>query len=194
LSEQRLRVIEVRRVRGEDTRVALAAVAEVLASDPSVPLGHALSALMHLELGEYESVLEECARAKDGGLCDVRLLFASAVACHARGRLKEGLDACEEALALDPANPTLLNSRGALRADLGAAREALADFGEAHRLAPQWFRPVLNRARVQIGLGAEDAAREDLAVVLSMLARPSRHEEEAARDLALRMTEQLGPG
>jgi tetratricopeptide (TPR) repeat protein len=194
LSEQRLRVIEVHRVRGEDTRAALAAVSEVLSSDPSVPLGHALSAVMHLELSEYELVLQDCTRARGVGLFDTRLLYATAVACHALGRLKDGVDACEEALALEPANPSILNSRGALRADLGHALEALADFEEAHRLAPQWFRPVLNRARVRIGLGAHGAAREDLRMVLSMLARPTGHEEVAARDLALRMTEQLGPG
>jgi tetratricopeptide (TPR) repeat protein len=65
------------------------------------------------------------------------------------------------ALHLDPEHASAHNSRGLIRTRLGQLDPALADFGEAIRLAPDWFLPYLHRAQTHHGLGRFDAALAD---------------------------------
>jgi tetratricopeptide (TPR) repeat protein len=180
-AEQRLRLAEMRRVRGGDLDDALAEVRRVLDAEPGLAFGHLVAALIHQQRGDHERSVAGCTEALRLGLRHPEAPFTRAVSLDTLGRPQEALADCTAALEIDPNHVNAWNSRGLIRGRLGQHDQALADLDEAIRRAPQWDLPYLNRVGVHIGRNDPDAGIADCDRILD---RIGKSEAPAQRALA----------
>jgi tetratricopeptide (TPR) repeat protein len=152
-AEQRLRLVELRRVRGGDLEAALADCQKELDADPDLAFGLAIRALVHYQRGDQARCLADCTEALHLGLREAEIFFTRAVVQDYLGRPQEALADCTAALEIDPQHVNAYNSRGLIRARLGQLNEAQGDLSQAIRLAPKWFLPYLHRGQVHYNLG-----------------------------------------
>jgi tetratricopeptide (TPR) repeat protein len=75
------------------------------------------------------------------------------IALYKQGRFAEALACYEQALALQPAFPAALNSKGFVLQDMDRMEEALACFEQAVRLAPDFAMARLNLGLAQLKTG-----------------------------------------
>src|SRR5215210_5753730 len=66
------------------------------------------------------------------------------------GLLKDALSRFEQALALEPDNPEVIEATGRALLDLGRAEEAEASFLDALELDPEWVAPRMGLAMVAL--------------------------------------------
>jgi tetratricopeptide (TPR) repeat protein len=169
-AEQRIRLVELRRVRGGDPEGALAECQKVLDEEPGLALGFAVRAFIHSQRGDHSRCAADCTEAIRLGLREAEVFFARAVARDGLGAPQEALADCTAALEVDPKHVNAYNSRGLIRTRLGLldrpgshvdyrlaaaahtnraqvyrlkgdAARAAADFQEAERLATNPPRP-----------------------------------------------------
>ena len=167
-AEQRLRLVELGRVRGGNVEAALAACQKVLDAEPDVAFGYAIRALIHRQRQDHASFIADCTEAIKLGLREAEVFFARAVARDYLGQRQEALADCTAAIEIDPKYVEAYNSRGLIQTLLGQANEALADLSEAIRLAPNWGLPYLNLGRVHVDLNDLDSAIADYTRVISL--------------------------
>jgi tetratricopeptide (TPR) repeat protein len=168
-AEQRVRLVELARVRGGDLEAALAQCQKVLEAEPNLAFAYAVRALIHSQRGDHPRCVADCTRAIELGLREAEIFFARAVAQDYLGRPQEALADCDAALQIDPQHANAYNSRGLIRGRLGQLEEALGDFAQAIRLAPKWFLPYLHRAEVCQLRGQFDAALADYDRVIDLM-------------------------
>jgi protein O-mannosyl-transferase len=77
------------------------------------------------------------------------------------GYWRDSMTLYNRALSIAPANPLILNNRGALYSDLHAYSQALADFNESIALVPDFKVPYVNRSFVWNALGNYQQALAD---------------------------------
>jgi tetratricopeptide (TPR) repeat protein len=171
-AEQRVRLVELGRVRGGDLETALAECQKVLDAEPDLAFGYAIRALVHSQRQDHARSVSDCTTAIGLGLREAEVYFARAVAQDSLGHPKEALADCTTALEIEPNHVNAYNSRGLIRTRLGLLDDALADFGEAIRLAPEWGLPYLNRGQAHIARSDLDAAIADCDRVIGLLDRP----------------------
>jgi tetratricopeptide (TPR) repeat protein len=97
-----------------------------------------------------------------GGTAEARTLVGNAVLLAARGRQREALAACAEAIRLDPAFADAYFRRANVRADLGDVAGSIGDYTQAIELAPWFVEARYNRGVQQLQQEAWTAALEDL--------------------------------
>jgi tetratricopeptide (TPR) repeat protein len=157
-AEQRVRLVELARVRGGNLEDALAECQKLLDAEPSLALGYAVRAFIHGQRGDQAGCHADCTEAIRLGLREAEVFFSRAVAADHLGRPQDALADCATAIQMDPQHANAYNSRGLIRSRLGQLDEALADFAEAIRLAPKWFVPYLHRAQLYHSRAQLDAA------------------------------------
>lgn len=121
-----------------EAEAALADVDQALALRPQATSAYRLRSTVRARLGDIDGALADVRAAVrlDGGQ-DVELLVWASYALEQLDQVDEGLAAATRALALEPRNPTALNSRCWKRALLGQELEgALADCLQAAALQP----------------------------------------------------------
>lgn len=97
------------------------------------------------------------------------------------GKWKDAAKALEEALKLDPYNPTnvlIMSNLGLIRFNMGQDSLAVATLTEAHNIAPASVTILNNRARVYSALGMEQDAFADYSHIISldsMMVSPRMH-------------------
>lgn len=184
--EQRLRLVELERVRGGNLDEALAACQKELDAEPDLAFGYAVRGLIHRQRGDQARCLADCNEAIRLGLREAEIYFTRAVANEMVGRLSEALDDCNVAIELAPANANPYNSRGLIHARLSQFDEANADLSEAIRLAPGWPLPLLQRGQVQHSLGDLTKAVADYDQAIDLLKQtPPGKANETSQLLAL---------
>lgn len=171
-AEQRIRLADLRRVRGGDLEKALQECQQELDAGPDLALGYAVRAFIHGQRGDHSRCIADCTEAIRLGLREAEIFFARAVARDGLGQTQEALADCTTALEIEPNHFNAYNSRGFIRGRLGMLNEALADFGDAIRLAPEWFVPFMNRAQAHLARQDWDAAIADCDQVIRLLERP----------------------
>ena len=144
-AEQRIRLAELRRVRGGDVEAALAECQQVLDAEPELAFGYAVRALIHSQRQNYTQCVTDCTEAIRLGMHTAGVLVARAIALDYLGQPQEALADCTAALEVEPGHGYAYNSRGLIRTRLGMLDEALADFHDAIRLTPHSGMPYLNR-------------------------------------------------
>jgi tetratricopeptide (TPR) repeat protein len=168
-AEQRVRLADLRRVRGGNLDEALTECQQALEAEPGLALGHAVRAFIYHQRGDHARCVADCTEAIQRGLREAELFFTRAVSQDHLGRPQDALADCTTALEIDPGHANALNSRGFMRARQGDLEEGRADLAEAIRLAPQWFLPVLHRAQVHYALGQLDDALGDYDRAIELL-------------------------
>ena len=171
-SEQRLRLVELRRVRAGDVEVALAECQKVLDADPDPAFGYAIRALIHRQRHDLARCVEDFTEAIRLGLREAEVFFERAVAQDFLGQTQDALADCTTAIEIDPKYVSAYNSRGLIRTSLGLHNDALTDFEKAIRLLPTWGLPYLNRGQTHIAQNDLDAAIADYDQVISLLDQP----------------------
>ncbi len=171
-SEQRLRLVELRRVRGGDVEVAMAECQKVLDAEPDLAFGYAIRALIHSQRLDHARCVADCTEAIRLGLREADVFFERAVAQDVLGQTQDALADCTTAIEIDPKCASAYNSRGLIRTRLGLYNDALTDFGEAIRLLPKWGLPYLNRGQTHIAQNELDAAIGDYDQVISLIDQP----------------------
>ncbi len=167
-AEQRLRLVELGRVRGGNVEAALAGCQKVLDAEPNVAFGYAIRALIHSQRQDHASCIADCTEAIKLGQREAEVFFARAVSHDFLGQAQDALSDCTAAIEIDPKYVSAYNSRGLILTIMGLNNEALADLGEAIRLAPDWSLPYLNRGRVHVALNDLDSAITDYTHVVSL--------------------------
>jgi len=97
--------------------------------------------------------------------------FHRALLRHAHGDHAGAAADYDQAHALDPRDPMVLNNRGLARKSLGQHAEAKADYDLALTLDPSHMLALTNRAVVRQALGDRAGARADLERALAQDAR-----------------------
>jgi tetratricopeptide (TPR) repeat protein len=186
-AEQRVRLVELARVRGGDLEAALAECQKVLDAEPNLAFAYAVRALIHSQRGDHARCLADCTEAIRRDLREAELFFARAVALDHLGRPQEALADCTAALQIDPQHANAYHSRGLIRVHLDQPDEALKDFAQAIRLAPEWPLLYLNRAQVFHGRGQLDVALTDYDRAIDLLKKmpPSKPSHRDGPTLAL---------
>jgi tetratricopeptide (TPR) repeat protein len=186
-AEQRLRLVELRRVRGGDLEAALRDCQQELGAQPDLAFGYAVRALIHYQQGDQTRCIADCTEAIRLGLCEAEIFFTRAVVQDYLGRPQEALADCTAALEIDPQHVNAYNSRGLIRARMGQLDEAQADLSQAIRLAPKWFLPYLHRGQVYYNLGEIKMAVADYDQAIHLLKEmpPGGQANEAGSPLAL---------
>jgi len=170
-NEQRLRLVELSRVRAGDLDKALVNCQEVLNSEPDLAFGYAIRGLIHGQRQDHVRCIEDCTEAIRLGLNEAEIYFTRAVARDNYEQCQGALEDCTKALELDPGNVNIYNSRGLINTKLGYLDQAMADLNEAVRLAPLWGLPYLNRGKAHIARNDLDAAIADYEIVIGLLDR-----------------------
>lgn len=80
-------------------------------------------------------------------------------------KIEESIADFNHAIKLDPDYPKTYHLRGLARAEVEDHEGALEDFGNAIDLDPDYGQEYYSRAALQIKLGREDLATEDLQMV-----------------------------
>ncbi|HKQ72392.1 MAG TPA: tetratricopeptide repeat protein [Blastocatellia bacterium] len=168
-AEQRIRLVELGRVRGGDLEAALAECQKALDAEPDLAFAYAIRALIHSQRQDHTRCVADCAEAIRLGLREADVYFARAVAQDNLGQPQDALADCTAALEIEPGHANAFNSRGLIRTRLGLLDEALADFAEAIRLVPNWGLPYLNRGQAHIARNDLDAAIADYDRVIALL-------------------------
>lgn len=167
-SEQRLRLAEVRRARG-DLPGAWNACQAVLEEEPDLAFGYAIRALVRSDRGDLAGCVTDCTRAIQRGLKDVFILQARAMAQAGLGHREEALADLTAALEREPQQAAGYVNRGSLRAQGGQLEEAIKDFSEAIRLSPEWPVPLFYRAQAHYQHGQLAEAIADYDRLLPLL-------------------------
>jgi tetratricopeptide (TPR) repeat protein len=168
-AEQRLRLVELRRVRGGDLEAALRDCQKELDAQPDLAFGYAIRALIHYQKGDQNGCIADCTEALRLGLREAEIFFTRALVQDYLGRPQEALADCTAALEIDPQHVNAYNSRGLIRARLGQLNEAQGDLSQAIRLAPKWFLPFLHRGQVYYSLGEMKPAVADYDQAIQLL-------------------------
>lgn len=113
-------------------------------------------------VAEAMKILEE-AKALDPRSVSVRL--AQATMNARKGDLATANKLIEEVLSLAPDDAAAWNMRASLKQATGDHQGALASYGKAVTLSPNYLDPRLNRAGLLIDLGRIDEADRDLAAI-----------------------------
>lgn len=82
---------------------------------------------------------------------------------------EEALTAANQAIKLEPREALFYALRGKAREQLGAAKEAEADYDEALRRNPNYFGPWLNRGKLRIAAGRTEAGEADVERSMTLL-------------------------
>lgn len=91
-----------------------------------------------------------------------------AVAHASLGQYQQAFDDHNQAVALDPAQPRVLNNRGNSHADFREWARAIADYTRAIGLDPAYTTAYYNRAGARLALGDAAGARADYDKVLAL--------------------------
>jgi len=168
-AEQRMRLVEFKRVNGGDPEEVLSECQDIMQTHPEMAFGYAIRAQIWSQQGRNDLCLQDCTEAIRLGIRDAHLLYCRAVAQDYLGRTEEALHDCDAALALDPCHLNALNSRGLIHSRLENPEAALADLNEAIRLQPRWPVPYVNRVNAHILNGEFEAAIADCDHVIEVL-------------------------
>lgn len=171
-AEQRIRLVELARVRGGDMEAALTECQKALDEEPNLAFGYAVRALIHSQREDHARCVADCTEAIRLGLRETEVFYARAVAQDYLGRPQDALADCTAALEIEPNHVNAYNSRGIIRTRLGMLNEAQLDFNEAIRLAPEWGLPYLNRGQAHLARNDLDAAIADYDRVISLFDSP----------------------
>src|ERR1700687_2120498 len=84
--------------------------------------------------------------------------FSRGVAYLGTGQIDRAIADFDQAIALNPNEPTGFNNRGVAYAEKGQYDRAIADYDEAVRLSPNFPQALSNRGVVYTGTGRYDRA------------------------------------
>jgi Flp pilus assembly protein TadD/peroxiredoxin len=119
---------------------------------------------------DAQKALEELiAKAPDSS--DLHLALAMTLV--AQNDLKRAREELETSVRLKPNNPEAINNLGAVLLSMGLADEALKQFEQSRRLAPDFDRPCINAALIYNRQGRAAEARQVLSEFLA------RHPDDA---------------
>lgn len=146
------------------------AMAVRLAPDPQGALerrsaAHERAGLFEAAVRDYDSLID---RASDASR---RAAWLNA-RCWARAEWGQELDGaladCDQALALLPASPDILDSRGFVQLRLGRYKTAVDDYDAALRLGPRRANSLFGRGLAQLSEGRLAEGRADLAAARAL--------------------------
>jgi tetratricopeptide (TPR) repeat protein len=152
-----------RKAHAED----LAAYTKLLKSDPENPLRHDAVADLHLDAGELEEAIAECASRALNRSAPTH--YNLGYALSARGRRDEAIAEFEEALRIDPEYAQAHNNLGALLQIAGRADLALEHYRRATTLRPDNVESHANFGQLlsSRGRSAEAAVQFTQALALN---------------------------
>ena len=167
--------------------LALDLCTRALELEPDLAGGYGLRAQINSSLNRVLEAGADCSAAIDRGLRNSEIYFIRAVALEQTRPPEDSEADCSMALHLNPTHSGAFNFRGQIRARLDRIAEALQDFAEAIRIAPDWFSPYMNRAQVNHRDGNPEAALVDYdrAIELQKRRTATAPEPESAQILAL---------
>ncbi|MFO0956626.1 MAG: tetratricopeptide repeat protein [Isosphaeraceae bacterium] len=159
--EQRVRLAELRRVRGRDPDGAAEICRQVIESGDGAGFAHGVLGLIRRQQGDWVACVKECTLAIGLGFHAAQVYLARGVAHDMMKEPEEALGDCDAAIELNPRDADAFNSRALIRGRVGRLEGALSDLDEAIRLAPEWGLPYLNRATTHIRMGDQAACIAD---------------------------------
>jgi tetratricopeptide (TPR) repeat protein len=140
---------------------AEAQVNQMLTAHPADPAVLKLGAAYFFsqrDFGQASKLLQSADRARP----DPAVKLALARVDLAQGKVKQAQVVLDQAVALQPAQPALVESAGLLLLAANQYDAALARLVQATKLAPDNALYCLNTARAQVALSQSEAARESL--------------------------------
>ena len=146
---------------------------------PEHSMGWTALGTLQYGAGSFGEALESFERALEGGPM-VQALIGKASVCARLQRTREGVEALDQALGLQPGDAMVLGMRARYRLELGDVEGALADAEACLEAEPGRVSGLLARARVRRTLGRYEGALEDFDRVVSAEPTAAHYEERGS--------------
>jgi len=139
-----------------------------LRCEPGLAAAHLWTAIVHMDLEEYEKSVASLDRAVELGDTTAEVLHRRAMAKHCFGRLREAVRDYSETLRTAGVDAQVYYHRGLAYAELSEYLDAISDYTKALELFPQLCDAYYARSIAWEKLGQLDRATDDLNQCLAI--------------------------
>lgn len=118
-----------------------------------------------IDLGQTRAALQSLDQARQIAPDNPAALVAQSMAYLRGGNLADAVAMAQQAVAKGPADPASWNMKGSVAHAQGNVQEALAGYGKALALKPDYLDALIARASLLFDLSRNDEAARDVAVL-----------------------------
>jgi putative PEP-CTERM system TPR-repeat lipoprotein len=118
-----------------------------------------------IDLGQTRAAIQSLEQARQIAPNNPAALVAQSMAYLRGGSLSDAVAMAQQAVAKGPADPASWNMRGSVAHAQGNVQEALAGYGKALALKPDYLDALIARASLLFDLNRNDEAARDVAVL-----------------------------
>lgn len=135
---------------------------------PKEPQGHLNRAILHLEMGDSITALQDLTRVTELDKGNSTAYAMRGMLYEQQGDHKKALSDIDYAIHLDPNQASYYNNRALVRYYTNDLRGAMSDYDQAIELDPQQVLSHFNRGILRAQIGDRNRAIEDFSTVLDI--------------------------